>query len=153
MQIEHVALWTRELDTAAEFWRRTFGASIGERYHSQRRPGFVSQFVTLPGGADKIELITGPWVATAAEGDSVGWDHLAISLGDAGAVGALAARCATEGLLVSPPRSTGDGYYEAVISKPDGDTHRDHHVTRGVYRVSLRTPITITATILRTGGV
>jgi lactoylglutathione lyase len=37
---------TRELD-AAEFWGRTFGASIGERCHSQRRRGFVSRFVTL----------------------------------------------------------------------------------------------------------
>jgi len=105
MQFEHVAPWTCELDTAAEFRRRTFGAPIGERCHSQRRPRFVSRFVTRPGGADKIELTTGPRVATAAEGDNVGWDHVAILLGDGGAVHALAARCATEGLLVSPPRS------------------------------------------------
>jgi lactoylglutathione lyase len=32
----------------------------------------------------------------------------------------LAARCDADGLLVSAPRTTGDGYYEAVIAMPDG---------------------------------
>jgi lactoylglutathione lyase len=61
MRIAHVALWTRDLDAAAEFWRRTFQATIGEPYYSQRRHGFVSRFVTL-GTGDKIELMTGPWI-------------------------------------------------------------------------------------------
>lgn len=119
MRIAHAALWTRDLDAAAEFWRRTFNAAIGEPYESRRRQGFVSRFVTLASG-DKIELMTGPWVGSATEGDVVGWDHLAISLGEREAVDALAAQCAKEGLLISPPRMTGDGYYEAVISTPDG---------------------------------
>ena len=119
MRIAHAALWTRNLDEAAEFWRRTFGASIGEPYHSQRRPGFVSRFVTLPGGAT-IELMTGPWIASAPVGDSVGWDHLAISLGDSATVDSLVAQCEVDGRLISPARLTGDAHYEAVIATPDG---------------------------------
>jgi lactoylglutathione lyase len=30
-------------------------------------------------------------------------------------------RAAAAGILVSPPRTTGDGYYEAVIKDPDGN--------------------------------
>jgi len=71
MRIAHAALWTRNLDEAAEFWWRTFGAAIGEPYRSRRRPGFVSRFVTLPGGA-AIELMTGPWIASSPQGTPSG---------------------------------------------------------------------------------
>ena len=37
------------------------------------------------------------------------------------AVDALAARMESVGLLVSPPRRTGDGFYEAVIRDPEGN--------------------------------
>jgi lactoylglutathione lyase len=120
MHIAHVALWTRDLKEAATFWRRFFGADIGECYQSKRRPGFVSRFVRLPGSQTAIELMTGSWIADRPALEQVGWDHLAISLGDETAVDALAERCAAEGLLVSSPRTTGDGFYEAVIATPDG---------------------------------
>ena len=51
MRLAHVALWTRDLDAAAEFWREWFGAAIGDPYESRRRPGFVSRLATLPSGA------------------------------------------------------------------------------------------------------
>lgn len=119
MRLAHVGVWTRDLDAAADFWRRLFGASVGEPYHSRRRPGFVSRFVDLPGGGARIELMTGPWVADPAT-DGLGWDHVAVSLGSASAVDELAARCSAEGSLLSGPRATGDGYYEAVIAMPGG---------------------------------
>ncbi|KND61280.1 putative glyoxylase family protein (Lactoylglutathione lyase) [Candidatus Burkholderia verschuerenii] len=120
MNIAHIALWTRDLDAAAQFWRRYFQADVGAIYRSERRPGFASRFVRLPGERTSIELMTGPWIAHASADECVGWDHLAISLGSATAVDALAARCAADSLLVSPPRTTGDGFYEAVIATPDG---------------------------------
>jgi lactoylglutathione lyase len=119
MQVAHIALWTRDLEQAAEFWRRYFGADVAEPYHSARRPGFVSRFVKLKQGA-QIELMSGPWVEAGGEGDRFGWDHIAISLGSSEAVDALASSCAADGLLISAPRTTGDGFYEAVISMPDG---------------------------------
>ena len=42
MRLTHVALWTRDLDAAAAFWRRTFGAEVGGLYESRNRPGFRS---------------------------------------------------------------------------------------------------------------
>jgi lactoylglutathione lyase len=121
MRIAHMALWTRDLDGAAQFWIKYFGAKAHDVYFSKRRPGFISRFVTLPGG-DQIELMTAPWIEDPRSAEGVGWDHLAISLGDAAAVDALAAHCDADGLLVSAPRMTGDGFYEAVISTPDA-TH------------------------------
>jgi lactoylglutathione lyase len=120
MNLAHVALWTKDLNQMATFWRQYFGAEVGNIYQSKRRPGFVSCFVTLPGGRVKIELMTGPWITDAPTMEYVGWDHLAISLGSPAAVEKMAACCNIDGLLISPPRTTGDGFYEAVIATPDG---------------------------------
>jgi lactoylglutathione lyase len=120
MHLAHIALWTRDLDAAAAFWRQYFDATVGEPYHSQRRPGFISRFVTLSDGKTKIELMTIPGLANPPATDAIGWDHIALSLGSTAAVDALATRCAAAGCLLSPPRTTGDGFYEAVLSTPDG---------------------------------
>lgn len=118
MRLAHVALWTRDLDAAAEFWRNWFGATIGEPYESRRRPGFVSRFANLASG-DSVELMTGSWIAGRSK-ETAGWDHVAISLGSEAAVDEMAGRCAQAGILLSGPRTTGDGFYEAVITMPDG---------------------------------
>ena len=120
MRIAHTALWTRDLDAAVDFWKTYFGATVGEPYRSRRRPGFVSRFISLPGSDDQIELMTGPWLPSDPQDERVGWDHIAISLGSKAAVDALAERCRTDGCLKSEPRTTGDGFYEAVITMPEG---------------------------------
>ncbi|MBP1178581.1 VOC family protein [Methylobacterium sp. PvR107] len=120
MRFAHVALWTPDLDAASAFWRTYFGAEIGAPYHSRRRDGFVSRFVTLPDTDTHIELMTGPWIQPAPSREQVGWAHVAVSVGCIAAVDALATRCAADGCLLSPPRRTGDGFYEAVIAMPDG---------------------------------
>ncbi|MFT4185564.1 MAG: VOC family protein [Rhizobium sp.] len=120
MRIAHTALWTRDLAAAAEFWTDYFGATVGEPYHSRRRPGFISRFVSLPESANQIELMTCPWLAADTQDERVGWDHIAISLGSRAAVDELAERCRADGCLLSGPRTTGDGFYEAVIAMPDG---------------------------------
>jgi lactoylglutathione lyase len=74
----------------------------------------------LPGDAARVELMTGPWIEGVPDTERQGWDHVAIALGSAPAVDAMAARCQGEGCLVSAPRTTGDGFYEAVIAMPGG---------------------------------
>ncbi len=120
MRIAHTALWTSDIDAAAHFWKRYFGATVGEEYRSRRRPGFVSRFIHLPESRDQIELMTGPWLPPETPDERIGWDHIAISLGSREAVDALAERCKADGCLKSAPRITGDGFYEAVIVMPDG---------------------------------
>ncbi|MCB1329117.1 MAG: VOC family protein [Maritimibacter sp.] len=118
MKLAHVALWTKDVEAAAGFWQSYFSAEIGPRYESRNRPGFVSRFATLPGADLRIELMQGPWVAPPP-GEASGWAHVALSVGAPAEVDRLAARFEADGLLVSAPRRTGDGYYEAVVRTPD----------------------------------
>ncbi|MBB2706730.1 UNVERIFIED_ORG: catechol 2,3-dioxygenase-like lactoylglutathione lyase family enzyme [Rhizobium esperanzae] len=120
LHIAHVAIWTPDLDRQVAFWQTYFDAEIGEPYHSKRREGFVSRFIKLADTGAEIELMTGPWIDPSEDREASGWDHIAISLGSQKAVDEMAARCKIDGILVSGPRMTGDGYYEAVIATPDG---------------------------------
>lgn len=121
MRIAHVALWTPDLDASAAFWARHFGAVVGEEYVSRNRPGFRSRFLRLADGA-ALELMTGPWLGDAAvdPAERAGWAHVAVDLGSEDAVRAAAERFTAEGCLVSGPRRTGDGYFEAVVRSPEG---------------------------------
>ncbi|WGS53836.1 VOC family protein [Paraburkholderia sp. D15] len=131
MKIAHVALWTSDLDRACRFYRETFGAEIGDPYRSSTTPGFMSRFARFSDGP-AIELMYLPELAApevaasspAARSEKrprIGWAHLAISLGNEDAVRAMATQMASKGTLVSAPRWTGDGYFEAVIRDPDGN--------------------------------
>ena len=129
-RIGHVALWTRDvarLERLRTFYERHFGARAGTLYRSARQPGFASYFLTFAGGA-QLELMTLPESApTATEPPDAdiprpGYAHLALSLGSTAAVDALTTRLGAEGVRVlSPPRWTGDGYYESVVADPDGN--------------------------------
>ena len=121
MKIAHIALWTRQLEQQARFWVSFFDGEINEKYCSQTNPGFESFFVKI-GDNIAIELMTKPGlVALTADNNHTGWVHLAISVGGAENVDRLAKRADAQGILVSPARSTGDGYYEAVLKDPDGN--------------------------------
>lgn len=120
--IAHVALWCRDLEAVAAFWETFFSATLGPRYASARRPGFVSRFLRFADGA-ALELMSAPWLADAGDRhiERTGWAHVAIRLASASAVDELAARLAQAGCLVAAPRHTGDGYYEAVARDPEGN--------------------------------
>ena len=123
MKIHHAALWTKDLDQSAQFWTTHFNAVVGPRYVSANRIGFQSHFLTFEDGV-KIELMTGPWLSAAGNsnpaGEVIGWAHVAISVGSPERVRAIAATLDKIGLLISQPRITGDGYYEALARTPDG---------------------------------
>ncbi|MBW9065561.1 VOC family protein [Rhizobium herbae] len=120
MRIAHVALWTADLDGLCRFWAETFGAVVGDLYESARRPGFSSRFLTLTGGPS-IEVMQGPWITKEVLQERQGYAHLALSLGSREAVDAMAEQAASSGILISPARMTGDGFYEAVLKDPDGN--------------------------------
>lgn len=121
MKIAHIALWTRNLDAQVAFWQNVFGGQSNERYVSQNRPGFESHFITLDEGAT-IELMTVPTLSNAPEAtEFVGWAHIALMVGTKQDVDRLVEQARAQGTLLSAPRMTGDGYYEAVIADPDGN--------------------------------
>ncbi|HEY7793182.1 MAG TPA: VOC family protein [Gaiellaceae bacterium] len=119
MRLEHVAMWTRDLERLRTFYGRWLGATAGERYE---RPdtGFASYFLTFEDGA-RLELMSRPDLPAGVD-QATGLTHVAFSLGSEARVDALTAELAAAGVeVLDGPRRTGDGYYESVVLDPDGN--------------------------------
>ena len=121
--IEHIALWTEDIERLANFYAEYFGASVGSKYVNSSK-GFESQFLIFQSGA-RLELMktsTLRPVAYEPGAQRMGMTHLALSLGSESRVDELTARLRAAGFSVEEgPRRTGDGYYESVILDPDGN--------------------------------
>ena len=113
LRIEHVALWTTDLERLRAFYERWFGARAGARYENQS--GFASYFLSFSYGA-RLELMT----MTSRDAGSLA--HIALSVGSEQGVDRLTERMREAGVRVADgPRRTGDGYYESVVLDPDGN--------------------------------
>ena len=120
VRIEHVALWVHDLDGLADFYVKFFGARAGAPYRNPAK-GFASRFLEFASGA-RLEIMTRTGVATRAAGESLGYAHLALAVGDEAEVDRLAQACRAAGVpVVDGPRRTGDGYYECVVHDPEGN--------------------------------
>ena len=120
LRIEHVALYTSDLEAARTFFERYFHATAGPLYHNPVKQ-FRSYFLTFPGGGTRLEIMTRPALLPSASADSLGYAHIALSVGSRQSVDALTERLRRDGYAVlSGPRTTGDGYYESVITALDG---------------------------------
>ena len=122
-RIEHVALWTRDLERLRDFYVRHFGARAGAPYCNPRK-GFDSCFLEFEGGArleimrtTQLELTDAPPGAQRR-----GLTHIAVGVGSEARVEALTSELRAAGFsVVDGPRRTGDGYYESVVLDPDGN--------------------------------
>lgn len=123
MQIEHVALWTHDLERLRAFYETYFGASAGAKYHNPAHQ-FESYFLSFASGA-RLELMQMAGVPASRDdklAQFTGYIHLAIATGSTEAVDALTARLRADGYpVLDGPRWTGDGYYESVVQDPDGN--------------------------------
>jgi lactoylglutathione lyase len=123
MQIEHIAVWTKNLEMLKEFYVQYFGARAGSKYINAKR-GFESYFLQFETGG-RIEIMSLPdlnQVENSNTHPSVGYAHIAFSVGSKEMVDELTTRLREAGFeLLSGPRTTGDGYYESVILDPDGN--------------------------------
>jgi lactoylglutathione lyase len=123
MRIEHIAIWTSDLDRCKSFYVSYFGAIPGPNYVN-RAKGFESCFLCFADGArlEAMTTTTLPLVAITPGAQRLGLTHLAISVGSEHLVDELTARLRADGIaIVDGPRRTGDGYYESVIIDPDGN--------------------------------
>ena len=121
MKIEHAAIYVRELETERDFFVKYFGAFSNDGYHNLRT-GFRSFFLTFEGGA-RLEIMTRPDITESKKPDfGTGWAHLAFSVGSREAVDELTERLRADGYeIASPPRTTGDGYYESCVLDGEGN--------------------------------
>lgn len=123
MYIEHIAIWTKNLEKLKDFYQTYFQASSGDKY-SNPNTGFESYFLSFSNGA-RLELMQMPSIPEAVSAPAAqftGLIHIAISVGSKQLVDRLTARLRHNGFLIlDGPRYTGDGYYESVVLDPDGN--------------------------------
>lgn len=121
MHIEHIAMYTRDLEAAKDFFVRYFGATSNDGYLNPITQ-FRSYFLTFANGA-RLELMNRPDMQDSEKPLArTGYIHLAFSVGSREKVDKLTARLKADGYTVlSGPRTTGDGYYESCVLDGEGN--------------------------------
>jgi lactoylglutathione lyase len=122
MKIEHIAIWTKDLETLKDFYVTHFGAQTNVKYVNPAK-GFESYFLSFSSDT-RLELMTRPEVEAkpAMPEMPIGLTHMAISVGSKERVDSLTEEIDNAGYaVISEPRTTGDGYYESIIADPDGN--------------------------------
>jgi lactoylglutathione lyase len=121
MMIEHVAIWTHQLENLREFYVKYFQAQSNEKYVNPKKE-FSSYFLSFETGC-RLELMQMPTVPNSQNDiyqQFTGFVHLAFSVGSKEKVDLLTERLRNDGFeIVGEPRTTGDGYYESVVLDPD----------------------------------
>lgn len=123
MHIEHLAMWTYDLERLKYFYTTYFHVTASEKYVNPAHH-FESYFLSFDSGA-RLEIMRMPGIP-ASRNDALaqftGLIHLAVSVGSQEQVDALTLRLQGDGYRVlDGPRTTGDGYYESVVLDPDGN--------------------------------
>ena len=122
MKLEHIGIWTKDLESMKSFYITHFCMTSNEKYVNSIK-GFSSYFLSFESGA-RIELMhrAGILDVEGAKGEISGIAHLAISLGSKSKVLELTEKSRAMGLaIIGEPRTTGDGYFESVIEDPEGN--------------------------------
>jgi len=123
MKIEHIALWTNQLEEMKEFYSEFFQGKANEKYINASKQ-FESYFLTFESGArlELMRMLGIPDNSNDLDKQYIGLIHIAFSVGSKENVDALTDRLKQRGYrVISGPRTTGDGYYESCILDPDGN--------------------------------
>lgn len=124
MRISHLAIWTNDLERLRAFYCDNFGAKSNEKYINSLKQ-FSSYFLTFENGNCSLELMSKPNLDHPDKTESkvtIGLAHFAFSVGSKENVDLFTERLREAGYkVVGEPRHTGDGFYEGVITDPDGN--------------------------------
>ncbi|QHQ61708.1 glyoxalase [Anaerocolumna sedimenticola] len=121
MKINHIALYTSNLEGMRQFYITYFGGKANHLYENKQK-GFQSYFITFDDDT-RLELMFLTDLKDSPEKlNHLGFIHLAFSVGSMEMVDQLTDKLAEDGYkVISGPRTTGDGYYESCILDPDGN--------------------------------
>ncbi len=123
MKIEHIAIWTTNLEGLRNFYIHYFDASSNEIYYNHSKE-FRSYFISFDGDC-RLEIMEMPNIPQTKNNplkQFVGLVHFAIKVGSKVEVNRLTEVLKKDGFkIVGEPRTTGDGNYESVILDPDGN--------------------------------
>jgi len=120
MHIDHIAIWTSDLEKEKDFFLKYFDCSVNEKYINNAKH-FSSYFIAFTGGA-RIELMKRDDMNTERGGETLGIAHFSVDTGSREKVDRLTEILENDGhRVVSNPRVTGDGYYESVVLDPENN--------------------------------
>lgn len=121
MKIEHIAIWTRDLEGMRNFYTHYFDAVSGSAYYNHSKE-FKSYFLSF-GGECRIELMEMPTVSSNKNDyrkHISGIAHFAFRVGSREKVDQITDMLKSDGFeIISPGRMTGDGYYESAVFDPE----------------------------------
>lgn len=123
MKIEHLAIWTEDIEKMSLFYTTYFKCTRSDKYYNPQKK-YTSYFLSFEDGSSRIELMHRPDILneTSHRGFEGGMAHFAIQLESVEAVDLLTERLRRGGYAIaSEPRRTGDGYYESGILDPEGN--------------------------------
>ena len=124
MKIEHLAIWVNDLELMKDFYVKYFDMACGNKYTNSQKQ-FSSYFLSFKNGGTRIELMHREDILPAVQDKSIskGFTHFAISTDSKEKVNELTEQLRTNGYnITGEPRTTGDGYYESVVSDPEGNS-------------------------------
>jgi lactoylglutathione lyase len=123
MKLEHIAIWTNQLEEMKAFYVHYFKAVSDGKYFNKEK-GFSSYFLSFDNGT-RLELMHMPGIPGNKNDivlQNIGLIHFAVSTGSKQHVDSLTQKIRTAGYtVIGEPRWTGDGYYESVILDPDNN--------------------------------
>lgn len=117
MKIEHVAIWSRNIEALKSFYEKYFDAQSNDKYINPSK-GFSSYFLSFESGA-RVEIMQQDSVPDSTNDpydQFIGLIHLAFSVGSEAKVDSLTEQLKADGFeVLDGPRKTGDGYYESAV--------------------------------------
>jgi len=124
MRIEHIAIWTDNLERMKEYYLKYFEGKANKKY-TNNLTGFNSYFISFNSGA-RIEIMSKPGIPDNLNDTVVsqykGIIHLAFCVETKQDVDERASLLRAAGYpILKGPRKTGDGYYEFETLDPDNN--------------------------------
>jgi lactoylglutathione lyase len=123
MNIEHVAIWARDIEALKDFYVKYFNGRAGDRYLNETNQ-FSSYFIHFEKGA-RLEIMHMPSISDTGKIEGkvpAGIAHIAFSADSEEAVRRLTERLRHDGFnVIDEPRKTGDGYFESVVMDPENN--------------------------------
>jgi lactoylglutathione lyase len=124
MTIDHIAIWTDQIERLKDFYTKYFDGTPNTKYRNNENK-YESYFVSF-GSGSRIELMQKPGIPENLN-DPVGKQylgiiHLAFGVENMEEVNRKAAELSNDGFkILRGPRKTGDGYWEFETLDPDNN--------------------------------
>jgi lactoylglutathione lyase len=124
MMIDHVAIWTSQLERLRDYYVKWFNGRASSEYTNKARQ-FESCFITFESGT-RLELMKMPGIPEnlndSVEKQYQGIIHLAFGMENMEKVDDKFLELKNAGFrILRGPRKTGDGYYEFETLDPDNN--------------------------------